>query len=664
MDIKNRVLYFGSKFTAKALPQVDEEDQSIMIEGYASTNDTDRVGDVVPTGVWTKGMQNYLKNPIILAFHDQRMPVGKMVDHKVDEKGLWIKASITDAAGDVYKLIKKGILSAFSIGFRVKDAEYKSDAEIFLIKELELHEISVVSVPANQNTLFSLAKAFDSAEDYELFKQQFAVKDSAKGLDDLQPANSANKEEWNMDPKELEAMLAKAAAEAASQTAKAVLEAQTKAASEAAAQAKAEAELEAKIKAAVAAVQTVDTGAERLLADVEKRLNEQAESHKAALEGLESALKEKAAELEAIQKSRMQFTDTKSDNGVISYTEKEAAVFISKITKRPVEETKYFKDLATKYASGGTAGAAGSGSGAGGAIRLPSKNWETEISANMEDEIRRQLVVAGTIRQIAMPQPFMKLPINPDAGADATWVAASDFGGSSSSGTQRTHALKEIELSSAKLATKEYVNFEEEEDGLIAIVPIIREAIVRRMAKTLDKAMLIGNDVGATTYSAGINGLAYYDALATSSPTVAVGAAFTAAKVRDARRALGVWGLEPSELILFVSQTAYYDLLAESEFQSTDKISESRNTLITGQIGLIGQTRVLVSAQMTGAAANDPLAVLVNPRNFVVGNHRAMRMDTDDEVVNQRRVMVASMRVAMSQLTSNEGAGVVTVRYV
>jgi hypothetical protein len=115
---------------------------------------------------------------------------------------------------------------------------------------------------------------------------------------------------------------------------------------------------------------------------------------------------------------------------------------------------------------------------------------------------------------------------------------------------------------------------------------------------------------------------------------------------------------------MFVSQAAYYDLLDDAEFQSTDKISESRNTLITGQVGLLTQTRVLVTAQMTGAAANDPLAVLVNPRNFVVGNHRAMRMDTDDEVVNQRRVLVASMRIAMSQLTSNEGAGVVTVRYV
>lgn len=663
MDIKNKVIYFGSKFTAKALPQDSEEDQSIMIEGYASTNDTDRVGDVVPTSVWSKGMENYLKNPIILAFHDQRMPVGKMVDHKVDDKGLWIKAAITDAAGDVYKLVKKGILSAFSIGFRVKDAEYKSEAEVFLIKDLELHEISVVSVPANQNTLFSLAKAFDSAEEYELFKQQFAVEESAKKLEDSKPANSANKEEWNMDPKLLEEMLAKAAATAAEQTAKAVVEAQTKAAQEAAETAKAEAALEAKIKAAVAAVQTVDTGGERLLAEVEKRLNDQAEAHKTALEGLESALREKASELEAIQKSRMQFND-KRDNGDISYSEKEAAVFIGKIMKRPLHETKYYSQLVTKYASGGTAGAAGSGGGAGGAFRLPDQRWETEISTNMEQEIRRQLVVNGTIRQIAMPQPFMKMPINPDAGADATWIANSDFGSASSSGTQRTHALKEISLSSAKLATKEYIAFEEEEDGLIALVPIIRDAIVRRMAKTLDKSMLIGNDVGATTYAAGINGLASYDALATSSPTVAVGAKFTNQKFMDARRALGVWGLEPSELVMFVSQTAYYDLLDDATFQSTDKISESRNTLITGQVGLITQTPVVVTAQLTGAAANDVVAVLVNPRNFIVGNHRGMRMDTDDEVVNQRRVLVASLRIGMTQLTSNEGAGVVTVRYV
>ena len=157
-----------------------------------------------------------------------------------------------------------------------------------------------------------------------------------------------------------------------------------------------EAQLQAKIKAAVSAVQTVDTGAEKLLAEVEKRLAEQADSHKSALEGLESALREKAAELEAIQKSRMQFTDVKSSDGGATYAEKEAAVFISKITKKPIEETKYAKSLVQKYASGGTAGAAGSGGGAGGAVRLPGQTWELEVSTNMEAEIRRQLVVAGT----------------------------------------------------------------------------------------------------------------------------------------------------------------------------------------------------------------------------------------------------------------------------
>ncbi|NBS80176.1 hypothetical protein EBS57_10390, partial [bacterium] len=248
-----------------------------------------------------------------------------MIDHKVTDKGLWIKAQIPSEIGDVYKLIKKGILSAFSVGFRVRDAEYDHSNESFLIKDLELHEISVVSIPANQNTLFSLAKAFDTAEDFELFKQQFAPKASAKQLDTPKSAKSTTKKEWDMDPKDLEKLLADAAAKAAEQTAKAVVELQAKAAEEAQRKVDEEQALEAKIKAAVSAVspvvQTVDTGAERLLADVEKRLEEQANEHKSAIENLQTTIREKAHELEALQKSRMHFTDAKE--GDVSYSDKE-----------------------------------------------------------------------------------------------------------------------------------------------------------------------------------------------------------------------------------------------------------------------------------------------------------------------------------------------------
>ena len=654
MDIKNKVIYFNSRFTTKAADQ--DGDDSIVIEGYASTNDVDRVGDVVPTSVWEKGLVNYLKNPVILAYHNHQMPVGKMVEHRVDERGLWIKASISDAADNVYKLVKKGILSAFSIGFRVKDAEYNSAAEVFLIKDLELHEISVVSIPANQNTLFNLSKAFDSAEEFELFKQQFAVSDkSAKELDDHAVANSANERKWNMDPKELEQMLAKAAAQAAEQAARAVVEAQTKALADKAAQEKADAELQAKI---TAAVKTVDTGAERLLADVEKRLSEQAEAHKSALEGLEVALKEKAAELEAIQKSRMQFTDTKA--GDLSYEQKEKAVLLSKITGKAIEDTNFGRSIVTKYSNDANASPAG----AGGQFRVWSATWETEVSTAMENEVRRRLVVAGTIRSVPMTNPIMKVPLNPEAGY-ATWVTNAQFGTSNSSGATGTHRLKELTLNSLKLATREYIAFEEDEDSLVAILPVVRDAMIRRMAKSVDKAMLIGAGAGSDP----ITGLATYDASSAVTLDVSditagtAGAGLTAAKLMLARKDLGYWGLEPGELIAIVNTSSYYQLLEDPNFLTVDKVGD-RATLLTGQIGSVGNTPVIVSAEFAAATAGNVAAIIFNPRNFMVGNHRGLRVDTDDNVETQSRVLVASMRMAMAQMSDTEGQAVSAIRYV
>jgi HK97 family phage prohead protease/N4-gp56 family major capsid protein len=670
-----KLLYLSSKFTAST-----DSDDSIFIEGYASTVDRDRMGDVIPMSAWTNGLKNYLKNPIILAYHNHQMPIGKMVEHKVTDQGLWIRAQIPAEVGDVYKLVKKGILSAFSVGFRVRDADYDHASESFLIKDLELHEISVVSVPANQNTLFSLAKAFDTAEDFESFKQQFAPapKASAKKLDTPRAAKSTTNEEWDMDPKELEKLLADAAAKAAEQTAKAVLEAQQKAAEDAKRQLEQEEMLQAKIKAAVSAVQpatpvvqTVDTGAERLLADVEKRLEDQANEHKNAIEGLQAAIREKAKELEqlqsksgeieALQKSRMQFTDPKDID--IAYADKEKAVLISKITRKPLHETKFGKQLLEKAAT------------FGGAARLTSTNgeaWETEVSTTIQNDMRRQLVVSPAIRSIAMAQPVMRIPVNPDAGTDATWVAAGSYGSDmgatvagtgASSGTKRTHTIGEVTLTAYKLATKEYIAFEEDEDTLIPLLPLIRDAMARRMAKTLDKAMLLG----AADATTPLKGLATYDpAGGTPAVTLATtSTAMTALKMMEARRKLGAYGLNPAELVIFVSTQCYYELLEDEKFLTVDKAGPAA-TLFTGQVGSIGNTPVLVSANFDAAASGGAGAVIVNPSNFLVGTHRGMRVDSDDEVVNQRSVLVASMRIGMTQLsTAEEGAssGVVTVRY-
>jgi HK97 family phage prohead protease/HK97 family phage major capsid protein len=640
---KSKVLFLNSSFIKNTT--TDGKTASITIEGYASTADIDRQGDVVPASVWEKGIQNYLKNPVILAYHDHSEPVGRMVEHKIDSKGLWIKARISSAASEVFNLVKDGVLTAFSIGFRIVDAEYNSAAELFVVKELELHEISVVSVPANQNTLFSLSKAFDTAEEFKSFKMQFAPNsESAKGLESSTEASSEVKKEMEMDPKQLEQMLADAASKAAEQTAKAIADTQAKALAEKAAAEKAEAELDARVKAAVASISTGDTGAERLLAEVEKRLATAEESSKSVIAGLEASLKEKAAEIEAITKSKMSFSEAKEG---MSYADKEKAVFLAKMAGKSIDGTKTGRQLVEKYGA-----------------HLPSATWELEVSLNMENEVRRRLVVAPIFRNIAMQTNVMTIPVNPEAGT-ATWVSNSDFGTaptalgtiSNSAGSTATHALKEITLNAYKLATAEYTAYEEEEDSLLALMPVIRDGMIRRVARAVDKAFLLGAGSGSDP----VKGLTNWSSNTTAAGNT-VAAGMTVAKMRTLRQGLGAWGLDPQEVIYIVNTDVYYQLLEDTVFQTMNQVG-TQATLLTGQIGQIGGSPVLVSAEFASPGTGVAGAVCLNPGNFIVGNQRGLRIDTQELVETQRRVMVASLRTGMTRVTTNLGNAVTAHKY-
>jgi HK97 family phage prohead protease/HK97 family phage major capsid protein len=661
---KNKLLYLHSSVVKAEPDQNSPTNSVIVVTGYASTTDVDRQGDVVASTAWRSGMSNYLKNPIILAYHDHSKPVGRMVEHRIDEKGLWIKARISNAATDIFNLVRDEILTAFSIGFKIVDAEYDQTKDIFTVKELELHEISVVSVPANQNTLFSLSKSFTEAGEYESFKMQFAPKsESAKGLESSAEAESTTIiKEWNMSPEEIKQVLADTARQAAEDATRAVLAQQEKAQKEKAEKAAQEAELEAKIKAAVAAtVETGSTGAERLLAEVEKRFAEQAEQSKSAIAGLESVLKEKAAELEAVQRSKMSFAD-KADKDNTSYADRETAVLLAKSMNRKIEDTKFGRGLIEK---------------AGAHQPTPTQTsifWETEVSMNMEMEVRRRLVIAPLIRSIPMQNPVMAIPVNPEAGL-ATWTGqttpySTSGANSTAGGTAGNHQLKEVILKSYKVATNEYLAYEEEEDSMIVLMPIVRDAMIRRIARSIDRAYLRGAG-GSDTDP--VKGISTYDTNSAVSTVITAGTpnnttlfakSNSVAALRALRKDLGLWGLDPAAIVYVVSQDMYYNLLEDTNFLTMDKVGVQA-TLLTGQIGSIGNTPVVVSGEFAAEAATAVAAMCFAPGNFLVGNQRGLRVDTQELVETQRRVMVASMRVGLTQIdTQATQLGVSTLRYV
>lgn len=629
-QIKEKVFFVGNTFEKSTLPTNDDTIDSIFIEGYANTVDRDRAGDVIPAHVWELGITQFLKNPIILAHHDQTEPVGRMIEHRIDSKGLWIKARISAAAEDTFNLVKDGVLTAFSVKFIIKDADYNSIADIFVITELELLEISVVSIPMNQNSLFNIAKSFETADEFNSFRESFIKRTeaSAKGLENSEHLSNY---EDNMTKEEMEAMLKQAVEEAAKATTDALLKAQAE---------KAAKELEAKeLEAKKAAdIQVLESGAEKLKAAFEQKMLDTNTSVEKALEEMRAELKEKSAELEALTKSKMSFSTNGS--GQLSNSDKEKAVLLATIMGKSIEDTRFGNALVQKYGA-----------------HVPSATWELEVSLNMEDEVRRRLVVANSLRAIQMQTNVMTIPVNPEAGV-ATWITNAQFGTTNSPGATQTHALTEITLNAYKVATREYLAYEEEEDALLVILPTIRDAMIRRVARAVDIAFLRGAGAGSDP----VKGLVSYDASSTVTVSAASGAV-TIANLVSLRKDLGYWGLDPAGMIYIVSQDAYYNLLDDTTFQTVEKVGVDRATLLTGQIGFVAGAPVLLSGEFEAKADTKAAVVAFAPANFLVGNQRGLRFDTQDLVETQRRVLVSSLRTGMTQLTTNLGGAVSVLRY-
>jgi HK97 family phage major capsid protein len=400
---------------------------------------------------------------------------------------------------------------------------------------------------------------------------------------------------------------------------------------------------EATAAAVTKGIEVGQSGAEKLLADAEKRIKD-AEAAGAvnlkAVDDLRAALAEKATEIEALQKSKMQF-DEKATGDKISYAEKEAAVLMAKATNKGITETSIFRDLVQKFGA-----------------HIPSATWELEVSTNMQDEIRRALIVDPIFnKNISMNNPVMRLPVNPEAGY-ANWVLEAGYKAATSSGTAQNHVVKEINLTAYKLATKEFLGTEEEDDSIIPLLPIIRDAIVRRTAKAWDLALLRGAGAGADPIKGIITTAAGGDIISGGAGL----AKATIQKMIDMRRALGTRGLNPSELVFVVSNDVYYDLLDDTSFQTMDKVG-TRATLLTGQVGSIANVPVVLSGEFEAKAATKIGAVLVNQNNFLVGRYKGLRVESDYSVENQQRLIVASQRLGFQQISSVEGNGVSVFRW-
>ena len=633
-----------------SIKAIEEDDVELKIAGYASTDALDRSSDKILATAWTKGgLRNFQNNPILLFNHDYNKPIGKVVEVNTDARGLKIKGVISKSAGDVYNLVKEGVLSTFSVGFLIKDADYDKAADGLIVKDAELLEVSVVSVPCNQDATFSVAKSFDNQEDYLHFKQQF-VENALGGQPSAETGGSSEGAEtasrkFKMD-ENTQDLINKAVADALAAKVKADEE---KTAKEAAEKAAAEA-MEKRVAEATAKV--LATSEERIAAELEKRFQDKEVNLTTALEGLRSELAEKSAEIAAITNSKRVFSDrgNSTEWKKTFARDMEDAYLLARITKKGYD-TDFAKQLIEKV-------------NAHSSVQVSSADFEQEVSTNIERDIQNELILAPMFREIAMNTASMIIPIMPDSGYAEITSAAGSTDGAAPNGTLDTRggtnrggiALSEIELRTVKMVAKSYLGNETEEDAIMPILPLLREAMIRQHARGVENLILLGGHAdGAYSGLTAASGLLKY--ASTNSRDVNTGTAgtipaLTAAGLLGLRKQMGKYGLRANDVAYIVSQRAYFELLEDAEFQDFNLVN-TQATKLTGEVGQVFGSPVMVCDEFPDAAAGKYYALAVNTRNFVIPRQRGVTVESDYSVEDQHRVLVTSQRLGFKEIIPN-----------
>ena len=141
------------------------------ISGFFSTYDKepDSYGDIIEKGAFTETIAKRAESghPFPLCFnHDFSAVIGAVDKIEDTEKGPYIEAHFLDTtlAQDVRKMLQSGAIYQFSFAYdvleaRQPDEEEKSKGIENVLTKVEVFEISVVTVPANQNAVATEVKA-------------------------------------------------------------------------------------------------------------------------------------------------------------------------------------------------------------------------------------------------------------------------------------------------------------------------------------------------------------------------------------------------------------------------------------------------------------------------------------------------------------------------
>lgn len=133
--------------------------------GYASVFDVlDSQRDIMRRGAFAVTLKAR-KYPVQLLWqHQWEAPIGVISQIFEDQHGLYVEGRLlmgVAKAQEAYALLKAGVIRGLSIGFTVQKSRRNPDNGARELLAVELFEVSLVTLPANEVATVTVVKAFD-----------------------------------------------------------------------------------------------------------------------------------------------------------------------------------------------------------------------------------------------------------------------------------------------------------------------------------------------------------------------------------------------------------------------------------------------------------------------------------------------------------------------
>jgi HK97 family phage prohead protease len=150
----------------KAIALELKADDAGAVEGYGSVfGGVDSYGDRIVPGAFAKTLTK--RKPKMLWQHRMDKPIGVWDEVIEDGKGLRLKGRLatTPQAQEARELVKMGAMDGLSIGFRTLSDEMEGNVR--LLKEIDLWEVSFVTIPADSAATLTGIKAEKTEREVE-----------------------------------------------------------------------------------------------------------------------------------------------------------------------------------------------------------------------------------------------------------------------------------------------------------------------------------------------------------------------------------------------------------------------------------------------------------------------------------------------------------------